>query len=70
MNESQQNEEKTKKLKNRLSKRTATATKEKNFLEIDDLMYYLSDGDSEGPRLRLYIPSELELLAHGCGQNI
>ncbi|XP_052710929.1 uncharacterized protein LOC128185352 [Crassostrea angulata] len=60
--ESQQHDKQIKKLKNRLNKGTATATGEKRFLEIDGLMYYLSDGDSEGPRLRLYVPRELELL--------
>eukprot|EP00105_Crassostrea_gigas_P025107 XP_011445573.1 PREDICTED: uncharacterized protein LOC105340996 [Crassostrea gigas] len=59
--ESQQHDEQIKKLKNRLNKGTATATEEKKFLEIDGLMYYLSDGDPEGRRLRLYVPRELEL---------
>lgn len=58
---SQQNDEQVKKLKNRLNKGLATATEDKKFLVIDSLMYYLSDGDSEDPRLRLYIPSELEV---------
>ncbi|XP_065928361.1 uncharacterized protein [Magallana gigas] len=60
--DSQQHDEQIKKLKNRLNKGTATATEEKKFLEIDGLMYYLSDGDSDGPKLRLYVPRELELL--------
>jgi hypothetical protein len=32
------------------------------FLEIAGLMYYLSDGDSESPRLRPYVTRELESL--------
>lgn len=42
--ESQTNDEQIKKLKDRLKK--GTATEEKKFLEIDGLMYYLSDGDA------------------------
>lgn len=60
--ESQMNDEQIKKLKDRLRKGTATATEEKKFLEIDGLVYYLSDGDAECPRLRLYVPRELESL--------
>lgn len=60
--ESQMSDEQIKKLKDRLKKGTATATEEKKFLEIDGLMHYLSDGDAECPRLRLYVPRELESL--------
>lgn len=57
--ESQQDDEQIKKLKYLLIKGTATATEEKKFLEIDGLIFYLSDGDSEDPKIRLYVPREL-----------
>lgn len=50
------------KLRDRLRKGTATTTEEKKFLQIDGLMYYLSGGDAEGPRLRFYVLRELESL--------
>lgn len=60
--EAQKNDVQIRKLRNKLTKGTATVTEEKKFLEIEGLMYYLSDGDSESPRLRLYVPRELESL--------
>lgn len=54
-------DEQINKLKNRLNKGTTTTTEEEKFLEIDGLMYYILDGDSEGPRLRLYVPHELAI---------
>lgn len=51
--ESQQNDEQIKKRKSWLSKGTALATEEMKFLELDGLMYYLSDRDLKGQRLRL-----------------
>lgn len=50
------------KLRDRLRKGTATTTEEKKFLQIDGLIYYLSGGDAEGPRLRFYVLRELESL--------
>jgi hypothetical protein len=60
--EAQKKDVQIRKLRNRLTKGTATVTEEKKFLEIEGLMYYLSDGDSESPRLRLYVPRDLESL--------
>jgi hypothetical protein len=59
------------KLRNRLTKRKATVTEEEKFLEIEGLMYFLSVGDSESPRLRLYVLRELETISrwtrsYGC----
>ena len=51
--EAQKNDDQIRKLRNRLAIGTATVTEEEKFLEIEGFMYYLSDGDSESPRLRL-----------------
>lgn len=67
------------KLRDRPRKGTATTTEEKKFLQIDGLMYYLSGGDAEGPRLRFYVLRELESLVlqqpgrtgtHGSRQDL
>lgn len=48
------------KLKEKIEKRKTTRFEEQKFLKIEGLLYYLSYGDSESPRLRLYVPQELE----------
>jgi len=50
------------KLMSRLSNGKATKTEQEYFLVIDEVLYYLSSADSDNPKLRLYIPEELELM--------
>ncbi|KAL5015615.1 hypothetical protein ScPMuIL_007303, partial [Solemya velum] len=48
-------------LRNRLRNGKATKTEDTHYFESeDDLLFYLSQPDSEDPRLRLYIPRSLE----------
>ena len=49
-------------LKGRLNTGKATKSEENKFLETEGILYYLSNADSEEPRMRLYIPSHLEPL--------
>ena len=59
--EEQQKDEEIGKLKNRINKGTATKAEQTHYFETEDgLLYYLSQPDSEDPRLRLYIPQEME----------
>lgn len=58
--ELQKSDEQIVKLKERIEKGKATRFEEQKFLEIEGLLYYLAYGDSESPRLRLYVPQELE----------
>ena len=61
MVEEQQKDEEIGKLKNRMNKGTATKAEQTHYFETEDgLLYYLSQPDSEDPRLRLYIPQEME----------
>ena len=61
MVEEQQKDEEIGKLKNRINKGTATKAEQTHYFETEDgLLYYLSQPDSEDPRLRLYIPQEME----------
>ena len=61
MVEEQQKDEEIGKLKNRINKGTATKAEQTHYFETEDgLLYYLSQSDSEDPRLRLYIPQEME----------
>ena len=60
MVEEQQKDEEIGKLKNRMNKGTATKAEQTHYFETEDgLLYYLSQPDSEDPRLRLYIPQEM-----------
>lgn len=56
----QKSDEQIVKLKERIEKGKATRFEEQKFLEIEGLLYYLAYGDSESPRLRLYVPQKLE----------
>ena len=48
-------------LRERLQSGKATKTEENKFIDATDgLLYYISNSDSEDPRLRLYVPKELE----------
>jgi transposase InsO family protein/predicted aspartyl protease len=60
MKEKQNADEKIGKLKKSLHKGTANKTEYKHHMEVEGLLYYLSQPDSDEPRLRLYIPGELE----------
>ena len=64
MVEEQQKDEKIGKMKNRINKGTATKTEQTHYFETEDgLLYYLSQPDSDDPRLRifrLYIHQEME----------
>ena len=61
MVEEQQKDDEIGKLKNRINKGTATKAEQTHYFETEDgLLYYLSQPDSEDPRLRLYIPQEME----------
>ena len=61
MVDEQQKDEEIGKLKNRINKGTATKAEQTHYFETEDgLLYYLSQPDSEDPRLRLYIPQEME----------
>ena len=61
MVEEQQKDEEIGKLKNRINKGTATKAEQTHYFETEDgLLYYLSQLDSGDPRLRLYIPQEME----------
>jgi hypothetical protein len=48
------------KLRMRLRRGTANKTEHKHHMEIDGLLYYISQPDTDEPRLRLYIPKEIE----------
>jgi transposase InsO family protein len=60
MRQEQEGDENIVKLKNRLQKGTATKFEQNHYFETDGLTYFLSQADSEEPRLRLYIPQRLE----------
>ena len=61
MVEEQHKDEEIRKLKNSINNGTATKAEQTHFFETEDgLLNYLSQPDSEDPRLRLYIPQEME----------
>ncbi|KAK3097609.1 hypothetical protein FSP39_011373 [Pinctada imbricata] len=62
LKEEQEKDQDVVKLKNRLRKGTATKAEQTHYFEDkkEGLFYYLSQPDSEDPRLRLYIPQEME----------
>jgi hypothetical protein len=53
------------KLKARLEKETATKYEQSHFFETQGILYYLSQADSEDPRLRVYLPHKFESVALG-----
>jgi transposase InsO family protein len=63
MKHEQEGDENIVKLQNRLHKGTATKFEQSHYFETKGIVYYLSQADSEDPRLRVYIPERLEALA-------
>ncbi|KAK3107412.1 hypothetical protein FSP39_013983 [Pinctada imbricata] len=61
LKEEQEKDQEIVKLKKRLRKGTATKAEQTHYFEDKEgLFYYLSQPDSEDPKLRLYIPQEME----------
>jgi transposase InsO family protein len=63
MKHEQEGDENIVKLKNRLRKDTATKYEQNHYFETEGIVYYLSQADSEDPRLRVYIPERFEAVA-------
>ncbi|KAK3108120.1 hypothetical protein FSP39_001638 [Pinctada imbricata] len=61
MKEAQEKDQEITKLRNRMKKGTATKAEQTHYFEDGNgLLYYLSQPDSEDPKLRLCIPQEME----------